>query len=58
VARAGKELEERGAVHGVFEEGPDGLWIEFHDAGRTLFPQLGNEQILVFRIAIDFQREH
>ena len=58
VAGAGKEIEKRGAIGGVFKEGADGLCVEFDDAGRALLPQLGNEQVAVFRVAIDFEREH
>jgi hypothetical protein len=54
----GIELQQRGAIHAVVEERADRLRIEFHDAGRALLPQLGNQQVAVFRIAIDFQREH
>ena len=38
LAGARKELQQCGAIHIVFEEGPDCLRTQFHHAGRALLP--------------------
>ncbi len=56
--RAREEFQQRRPVAALLEKRAHRQRIQLHDAGRALFPQLGDQHIAIIRVAIDFERKH